>query len=185
MEQLLIVEIMQLIVDEVSAEMVADLKAIDINYEGVRFDYGHPSDLIERLISLGATEGYRYKSYPMVGLFLDFPERKGISNMFNSTARLNMFIAVGTQQAYLPYERTQQTFKPILVPIRDKLIQKFKSSPYIASQEDGMVKHTSTMRYQWGKEGLEYYNNGQKNIFNDFIDAIEITDLELDFLNNC
>jgi hypothetical protein len=185
MAQKLIVDVLQTVVDQVSAEMVDYLKAIDINYTGVRFDYGHPADLIEKLTSLSKTEANRYKAYPMVGLFLDFPEKKGTDLLIDSATSLNMFIAVGTQKKYLPYERTQQTFKPILIPIRDKLIEKISDSPYISVVEDRLFKYTSTMRYQWGKGGLEYYNNGQKNIFNDFIDAIELTNFELNFLKNC
>jgi hypothetical protein len=45
-----------------------------------------------------------------------------------------------------------------------------------------LFEHQKYDRLYWGKQGL-YGNSG--NIFNDFIDAIEINELKFEILNTC
>ena len=165
--------------------MLPSLQAIDENYTGVHYAYGHPADIVEELIQKSKTEKHRYSKYPFIGLFLDIPESKGRNIEFATSARLNMFICCGTTKTFKPYQRTQLTFVPILIPIYEEFINQLLKHKAVVKPENMLIPHQYAMRYQWGKGGLEYYNNGQKNIFNDAIDAIELIGLELDFKQNC
>lgn len=176
---------MKEVVEGVSSEMLAYLQTIDPAYTGVRYDYGHPSDIVAKLVSYNATEEFRYKKYPLIGLFLDFPQSKGIAVNVTSRVRFNLFIAVGTTQSFSPEERTQNSFIPLLYPIRDEFFNQLSKHNYILKPEGKQYVHEQVDRYQWGKGGLEYYNNGAKNVFNDYIDAIELLGLEIDFTNYC
>jgi hypothetical protein len=180
-----IVNIISTIVDKVSVAMLTQLQAIDTNYTGVRYDYGHPSDIVGNLASLSRTQLNRYKALPLIGLFLDIPEDRKTPPNIATTARLSMFICCATDPRYTPQERTQQTFVPILIPIYEELMKQLLKSQFIVKPENLKIPHSYIMRYQWGKGGLQYYDNGKANIFNDYIDAIEITDLELNFKPNC
>ncbi len=174
------------VVDKVSAAMLPQLQQLNKDYTGVRFDYGHPADIIGRIEQLTKTPKFMYDAYPLIGLFLDFSEQKGRAINIRSSVSLNMFICCQTMAKYTPQQRTELSFVPILLPIYEEFKKQLFASKYILKPEIGF-KHTEIKRYQWGKGGLEYYNNGQKNIFNDFIDAIEIQGLELDisFGSNC
>lgn len=180
-----IVHILQEVVDAASAKQLAYLQTINPNYSGIRFDYGHPSDIVAKLVSFSGTEAYRYQKYPLIGLFLDFPQTKGTGVHVTSKVTLSMFIAVGTQQSYTPQQRTQNSFIPLLYPIRDAFFDALKKHPNVLKPEGNLFRYDQIDRYQWGKGGLEYYNNGQKNVFNDYIDAIELVGLEIDFKAYC
>lgn len=175
----LVVDILAEVVATVSTKMLATLQAINNTYEGVRYDYGHPSDIVAKLVSYSKTEANRYKKYPLIGFFLDFPQEKGNNAYQVTNNRLSGFIAVGTSNQYSPQERTEKSFKPLLYPIRDEFLKQLKRHPNIIVPEEGVFSFTQTDRYQWGKGGLEYYNNGEKNIFEDYIDAIEFSGLQV------
>lgn len=181
----LVVDIMQEIVSNVSVAMLPVLQAIQPAYTGVRFDYGHPADIVSKLANYSATEAFRYQKYPLIGLFLDFPQTMGQSAGVESATGLNLFIAVGTDPKYTPQQRTDATFKPLLYPIKDELIRQMLLHPSVVTPSNRKFTHTHVDRYQWGKGGLEYYNNGQKNTFNDFIDAIELLNFQIEFVDDC
>jgi len=165
--------------------MLPALQAINPNYTGVRYDYGHPSDIVGRIAQMSTTEANRFKKYPLIGLFLDIPETKGKNVGIATSARLNLFICISTDKTWTPQQRTQQSFVPVLIPIYNEFIRQIDRHTAIMKPEGLIYEHQYAERYQWGKGGLEYYNNGQKNIFNDAIDAIEIIGLNLDFKQNC
>jgi len=179
-----VVNIIAEVVTKVSQNKLAYLKSIRDTYTGVRYDYGHPADIIAELVQLSATESNRFKKFPMIGLFLDLPQKRGKA-VDSFSVRLNGFIAVGSTKTWTPIQRTQQSFVPLLHPIYDEFITQLLKHPAIVMPENRVIPHGYVERYQWGKGGLEYYENGKKNIFNDFMDAIEFTDMELDFKLNC
>lgn len=185
MKEPLIVDVFTEVVEKVSAKMLAYLKTINENYTGVRSDYGHPSEIVAKLASFSKTEEYRYKKYPLIGLFVDFPQTVGESVNVYASAKLNMFIAVGTDAKYTPQQRTETSFKPLIYPIRDEFLKQLGNHKNILKPEGNGFTYTQVDRYQWGKGGLEYYNNGMKNIFNDYIDACELLGVELQFTPSC
>jgi len=180
-----VVNIVTEVVQKVSVAITPYLQTINNKYEGVRFDYGHPADIIAKIVQFGPTEENRFKKYPLIGLFLDFPQTRGVNNETETRVKLSMFICIGTQANYTPQQRTQQSFVPILIPIYDELMKQFLKHNAVIKPENLKIPHEYVERYQWGKGGLEYYDNGKKNVFNDFIDAIELINLELDLKNIC
>jgi hypothetical protein len=162
-----IVKIMGDIVSKVSANMLTYLQSIDANYSGVRYDYGHPSDIVGRIAQYSNTPEFRFKKYPLIGLFLDFPEKRGedYTTMIKTSARLDMFICCGTNKTHTPQQRTDATFIPILIPIYEEFLKQLRLNKNIVTPNGGIFRHNYTARYQWGKGGIEYYENGKKNIF--------------------
>jgi hypothetical protein len=180
-----IVDIISDVVTQVSTEMLPYLKAINVKYTGVRYDYGHPEDIVGRLEALSRTEANRNKSLPMIGLFLDIEEEKVTDLGIESKANLHLFIAVGTKQSYTPQERTEKTIIPLVRPIYRVFIKALIDSPFVEVWDNNKLPHNYTEKYQWGKSGLKYYTGKTENIFNDFIDAAEITDLQIRFKQQC
>jgi hypothetical protein len=168
----LVVEILQEVVTKVA-----------LTIPGVRFEYGHPSDIAATLAAYSATAEYRIQKFPLIGLLLDFPQSKGTRPDVQTSPRLNLFIATSTTATFTPVQRTENSFKPVLYPIRDEFFKQLGKHPLILKPEANQWNYQQVDRYQWGKGGLTYYENGKENAFNDYIDAIEITGLELDILN--
>jgi hypothetical protein len=175
-----VLDIMQTVVDEVSAEMTPILKQLDSFIQNVRFDYGHPSELVGRLAEMSMSKTARYKKYPIIGLFLDFPEQKGVAINVKSRAKLNMFIAHGTKQDWSSFQRNQNNFVPYLTPILESFIKHLTKSKWILKPDGNLFTYTEVKRFYWGSQGFEFYKNGEKNVFGDYIDAIEIQGLEID-----
>lgn len=180
-----VIDIIQEVVQATSAKMLTYLLSFNPKCQGVRFDFGHPSDISMRIAQMSATEENRLKKYPLIGLFLDTAEQIGENPAATSSATLSIFIAMATLQNYNPEQRKEISFKPVIHKIRDEFfLQLFKHNNVI-KPVNGKFRYSYVDRYQWGKGGLQYYENGKANAFNDFIDAAEITNLEIQIKNYC
>lgn len=142
--------------------------------------YGHPIEIIETLSQKDKHATLKYKRYPIIALFQDFEEEKGQNQSINADVRLNIVIAVSTKREYKSSERYTNTFKTVLYPLYNLFLEKIAASGYFQTSE-GIISHTKIDRVFWGKTGL--YGN-ESNIFNDYLDAIELRDLELSIYNN-
>lgn len=170
------------IVSATSTEIVFEAET-GIEFEGEAWSakapyyfYGHISEIVDKLSELTNGGILAYQKYPLIALFNDFEERKFEGG---KSASLNLIIANLTIPTYVAKDRYDNNFKPVLYPLLynfEKALLKSKSVETIN------FEYTKIDRLFWGKEGL-YKNEG--NIFNDFIDAIEINNLELKFKNNC
>lgn len=137
----------------------------------VNYLYGHPIEIISQLqeMSKGANKANRF---PVVCLFQDFDEKKGAGQL--TEVSLNIIIANMTKPDYVAPQRYAKNFKPYLYPIYDELLYQISNTFAVADMS--MIEHTKTDRLFWGKSAL-YGNEG--NTFNDFLDAIELTNLKL------
>jgi len=140
--------------------------------------YGHPVEVVNTLSEWSKHPTKKTEKFPLIMLFQDFEERKGTMQGINSEVSLNIVIATNTLNSYKSEERYTNNFKAILYPLYDEFIDRIKLSGYF---ESTLFPHNKFDRVYWGKTGL-YGNDG--NMFNDFIDAIEIQNLDLKILNN-
>jgi hypothetical protein len=138
----------------------------------VQFSYGLYQDV--------SKEVYKKKvdgendPYPLIWLVMHFEERKGRIDVY-AEVRLKLFIAMPTKADYSMTEREDQIFIPRLHPIYNELMKQLQKSKFFTTPSE--PKHTKIDRPYWG--GTETGNGETKNMFSDFIDAIEIKDLEL------
>jgi hypothetical protein len=140
--------------------------------------YGHPVEVVNTLSEWSKHPAKKVEKFPLIILMQDFEERKGTAQGINSEVSLNIVIATNTLNSYKSVDRYTNTFKAILYPLYDEFIDRVKLSGYF---KDELLQHVKIDRVYWGKSGL-YGNTG--NTFNDYIDAIEIQNLELKILNN-
>lgn len=171
-----IVKIMGEIVAQVSAELLPQLQAVDPKITAVHYEHGHPLEIIETLQHKTAANQFKYQKYPLVALFQDFPERITNTPGFEAEVRLNMVIARGSDMRFKADKRYEYNFEPVLYPIYRALMQAINDHPAFMSYGPTLIEHTKYDRLYWGREGL-YGNTG--NIFNDWLDCIEIRDLLL------
>jgi len=138
--------------------------------------YGHPVEIVNILSKKTNNSTLKFKKFPLIVLFMDFaedvqPEGRNVS--------LRLAIVTDTKPTFYTADRYTNTFKTVLYPIWELLHQAILDSNYIDSVS---LAYAKTDRPYWGRQGL-YGNEG--NIFNDFVDAIEIDNLEITINENC
>lgn len=139
--------------------------------------YGHPIEIIDKLAKK-TNAGESFDKFPLICLFTDINE---IENVTKNTREITVDIVIcnQTKPEYDTMERVVESFNPVLYPIYESLKKNISKGGVFQLDSD----ISKTDRFFWGKNGI--YGN-TANIFNDFIDAIEIKDLKLKILkNNC
>lgn len=166
------VHIFEDIFDNVAAEILAST-GIDIYYE-----YGHPLEIVNTLAEKTGHNSFKYKKYPLIMLFQDFNEDHDVAFDY-SIRNITVIIATSTKPTYKAKDRYNNTFVPLLYPIYTSLIKNLRTSVNIDWEEKNHIKID---RLYWGKDGL-YGNTG--NVFNDYLDAIQIEIKEININNKC
>lgn len=165
------------VVNIVSSRLTATLQAVNPKITGVHYEYGTGYEIIETLMQ--RTKTRPFDKYPIVCLFLDvrevFNEDIGI---YSRVPDLRIAIANGTNVNYKAAERDIKNFKPILTPICQELLEAMRLSCAFLKPNTGF-RHEAQRNYFWGRGGL-YGKDG--NIFEDKLDAIEITFRDLKIL---
>lgn len=138
--------------------------------------FGHPLDIVNILKKRNDSGTFQYQKYPLICLFQDFEEE---STDYGVNARLQMLIVNSTKPEYVADDRYINNFEPILYPILEQFERALKVSKDVEFIDNNYSK---TDKLYLGKNGI-YGSDG--NIFNDFLDAIEINNLNLKFKNNC
>ena len=171
------------VVANTEAVILEQLQEVDPDISGIRFDYGHWVELTGRVdqINNNPMPAERAKSNnPMVLLLEDTPIERGNTGYYG-TGNFTLLICKATQSKYTSQEREEVNFTPYLFPIYDELIHQIAS--YVGFVTTNQVPHTMTPRKWLGRIGL-YGQEG--NIMNDFLDAVEISNLRLTINNtNC
>lgn len=171
------------VVAKVSAEMTTYLKTVDSNITGVHFEFGTGLEIIETLQQkTNSTTGRNFDKYPLICLFLDVKEQFGtLPGIYSAISDLRMAIICGTQPTYKAKQRDEKNFKPILTPIYECFLRQLLAKRSVFTFDNQIIRHDATRNYYWGREGL-YSKEG--NIFNDKLDAIEITIKDLKIKDN-
>lgn len=141
--------------------------------------FGHPKEVVARLQELTQGTTTKDKKYPLIALFADIPVDKKIIGFYGS-AKMTIIIATLTDPKLTAEQRIEKTFKPILQPIKEQLVNLIYRHKQFSFPDE--LNYTEIEHYYWGKAGL-YGNDG--NIFNDYIDAIELNNIEVLIKNRC
>lgn len=144
----------------------------------INYTYGRSVQVLRKLQDL--TESVkvadRASKYPLIALIQDFPERRG-GEYYGTVTFPRIIIATLTNSNDDPPKRYDQTFKPILYPIYYEFIRQLSRHKEIVGSEDpNTIIHT-----KWDRPGTQQAGGN----FNDYLDAIDITDLQLTFKQNC
>lgn len=149
---------------------------IEVNYQFG--DWQYMAKTLQAMSKSHLTSG---KKYPIIGLFSPFTEYR--SDATHNLLRLSFLIATATKKEYTNEERLQYSFKDILHPVYDSFMRNIKKDRYLSIDYSGVVKHDYVDNYRYGSSGV--YGEGS-NKFDDMIDGIDITNLEVKIIkNNC
>jgi len=162
----------KIVVVDVIREVVGQLKGFT---PAPYYMHGHPQEIVN-IMSQKAKSDSSKTMFPLIALFQDFEE--DIATGF-FTANLNIIIANRTKPEYTAAERYEKNFRPVLYPILEMFERALKVNRMVESIE---FEYTKIDHVFWGKEGLY---GSEANIFNDFIDAIELKNLNVEFKNYC
>ena len=179
-----IVDIVKEVVETLNTDgTLAKLQSFPINgtnsrnLTAIKYYHGHPIEVVNTLQQLALAADTRLTRFPAICLFQDFAE--SLTPQGYNEARLNIVLCATTDAKFDAAKRYENNFKPILYPLLDAFIAALEKHKNVVTY--GFQGFTKIDRLFWGKSGL--YGN-TANIFNDFIDAIELENFLLKTVNN-
>jgi hypothetical protein len=170
-----IVDIFEDIVNEVRLEFDPT------NEKTPYYMYGHPID-VTRQLEFKENMTSKLEKFPLIYLLLDLPKNADNNLLYQYKVSPTIFVLAQTDPSFTSTERTDVTFKPILYPITDLLIQKINESQHLIGKTYG-VEYTWTDKYFWGKEGIRI-KGYEGLIFNDYLDGIELNLKDLQIIKS-
>ena len=163
------------LIGEVVAKVNTTFSTRPTNPFQVYYDFGHHEEIIRNMKFKDEAPSKPLK-YPLIWLVTPFQESIHSMGLY-ATATLHLVIANDTNNVYSMPERRDKIFLPILYPIWAELMKQLQNSKRF--QISGIPEHEK-MDLQYAKvtEG--------KNLFNEYVDVIDITKLKLVVHNkNC
>jgi hypothetical protein len=163
--------------------VVDDIGTVVAQMKGAVPEYlfGHRLEINNRLLKQSQDPAKKEQRYPLIALFLDI-EQSVTGNIINY--KLNIMIVTKTN----PNDTTEaryddmKPFKMVLYPLYYSFIQSLSDSglfmwPTVAD----MPKHSKIDRPFWGKAVTDELGikKTEANVFNDYLDAIQIKNLEI------
>jgi hypothetical protein len=170
---LFIVDIIGEVVAAVDAVLYATLN------KHILYEYGRSIQILQKLQSLndGITSTTKGSKYPLFALFQDFPEDSAGGSGYYCTVRFpKISIATLTNSTDPPPIRYTQTFKPILYPIYEEFLRQLVRHKNIVGNDPAAISHI-----KWDRPGTQPEGDKMGSNFNDYVDAIEIQNLQLTF----
>jgi hypothetical protein len=187
---LYIVDVIGEIVAAVQAAMLTTIQENETaalgrtTIETVNYQKGHKVELIQTLMEMDRANAYQAKKSPLIYLVQDFTEKRGRKVGEYTEANLNIIIAHQTESTRKVDDRYTKVFKPVLYPLYYELLEQIAKHPLIFQANGDDITHDKTDRLYWGRVAAGGGND--QNKLTDFVDAIEITNLNLKFyFNKC
>lgn len=180
-----IVDIVGQVVQKVQAEVLAIIKANELAALGVtginqiNYQYGHFRELIQTMAQWDTDPSLRTQKYPLIYLVQDFKEARGKGAGVYADVSLNIIICHQTDPTYKVTDRMTNVFKPVLYPIYYSLIKQLTKNNLTFAVSPDLVPHDKWDRSYWGTLQLNTGGSDHKLALNDFVDAIDIQNLQL------
>jgi len=140
----------------------------------VYYKFGHWIEIVQHLQQ---QTNAAIKKYPLIALSTDITIERGRIGVYG-LARINVAIMVLSDMNYTSEQRLEKSFKAVLQPLKEIFLEELVNSKQFTSE--GQLVFKETERYFLGKQGL--YGN-VANEANEYLDAIELSDLEI-IVNN-
>lgn len=151
----------------------------------INFQNGHIEELLQTLYQDDKSPEMKTLKYPLVYLAQDFKERRGRKAGFYANTDLSIAIAHQTVDTYKSMDRYKNVIIPVLYPIYAALMNGLAASSMINESSEDLIQHDKIDRLFWGTSAIGMVPN-TANKLNDYVDAIEISGLNVTILyNNC
>lgn len=148
--------------------------------ESLHYMYGHLLEIQQTLIEFNQNCDW-FKKYPLAWLVEDITQTRGREGEYD-TIPVRLILIMATEKEYKSYQRDAKVFKPVLRPMYEAILQAIVDSPYFDNSDIDSLRHTYTERKFWGRET---FGGNEGNNLTDYVDAIDIQNLELIINTNC
>ena len=162
-------------INDIFRDVVADTAKIYGN--NVSYMFGDWEYIAGQLTEWSESQKTSCLKFPIICLYSPYIEDR-TSKTFGAT--LEFLIMIDTQKGYTNEEREKVSFQRVLRPVYDAFIRSILSSPDLINEYSGIVPHLYMENYRYGRKGVE----ADGKPFRDFIDAIEIKNLNIKIKNN-
>jgi hypothetical protein len=170
--------LMEILQSIVNVEFVKEAAKVGFTTP-VYFDYGHYREITNRLKGKDKQITNKGKKYPLIWLVMDFEEDySGELGLYN-TVSVQIIIACATKKESTTPLRIAENFNPLLIPVYNIFLNAIRASTTIQSIGIKEPEHTRVLRPYW--DGSDASGSG--NLFDDFIDAIQLKNLKLKVKN--
>lgn len=165
----------------VQAKLLAQFQAIDPTIVGINYQYGPYKEVFDNIVQMTKSNVTSVKKYPLVWLVMPTFERMSSLDMY-TVSPIRMIIARWGNKTDKTPTRYEKNFKPFLYPIYLELLNQFYLDKRIMSRQPTDFSHTKIDWPYWGGD----QPTTDENLLSDYVDAIEIKNLELKInLKNC
>jgi len=135
--------------------------------------YGSLQEVVVKLSQMSKTQATAAKKYPLIALVTDIRETDSTRPDIDKEPTIeSLIICTYTKQSYMADERADNTFVT-LEAIYESFMTELKKHKLVNCYD--YIPHVKVRRYSWGKSALFT----EAGISTDFIDAIEIQNLQL------
>lgn len=143
----------------------------------LNFSYGRSIQILTSLQKMNNSvdAARRNAKYPLFALFMPFDEIVG-GDYYVNVKFPKIVIAALSNGTDTPETRYEKTFKNILYPVYQEFLNQLGRCPYIVLQNDSYIPHRKR-----DNPGSPPPKDAGGIQFNDYVDAIEIYDLQLTF----
>lgn len=141
--------------------------------KNVSYLFGDWSYISNQLTVWGKSPNTSPLKFPIICLYSPFTEERDAEDVRVS---LEFIIMVNTEKNYSNEDRESISFDKVLRPIYRLFMDEIRGDRRFASDYRGIVPHQYTENYRYGRVGV-LGPDGKP--FRDFIDAIEIKNLDL------
>lgn len=142
----------------------------------ILYTYGRSIQILTKLQILNSGQSTKNSKFPLFALFQDFPENMGVTYTEMITFP-KIIIAMLTTFTDDPPTRYGKTFKPVLYPIWQEFLRQLALHPNIVGNDPAAFPHI-----KWDRPGTQPEGDKTKGSnFNEYVDAIEIQNLQLTF----
>ncbi len=146
----------------------------------VYFMHGTLKEITSVLQAYTNSPTHKDKKYPLVILIRDVKEKVNDQRVgLGSSFKCRLLIVTITNKDYRSDDREIKNFKPILIPIFEELVRQIRKSRLFGMPTLKAMEIVKWDCYFYGS------NVNDKNIFNDYIDAIDIESISLNTKNLC
>jgi len=148
----------------------------------IKFMFGPVDEVIMKLSAMSKTPTTNTKRYPLLVLFTDVAEQRGQDVGTSATITIpSIIIAHVTLQSYTAEQRMEKVFKPVLLPLYEMFLSELEENTTTQVLSRNLIPHTKINRLAWGRTALFT----ERDAGTDFIDAIEIQNLQLSLYYKC
>lgn len=145
----------------------------------IHYVFGNSQYVKDNLDELSKTPQGSDVKFPLIALFCPFEEKRDSPDYF-SKATVNVLIATSTSKDWSNEERLSLSFRNILRPIYNRLLEALKKDGRLDFGYNEVVKHKYSENYSYGRYGAR---TGTGDAVSEPIDAINISNLELTINN--